>query len=216
VLGNESLELRDELRVAAERELGVDELLAADEPELVQALRLERQQAVVSHVGERRAAPERESCAEPVGGEAGGAASERVPSLAEKPLESNRVDPRAVHLEDVPAAAGDHGVLPERGPQARDVDAQRLRGTAWGTALPQLLDEAVADDGPSRLEHEQREQRPLPAAADLEGPAVADGFDRAEQPELESRSGDRRHVLACISPAARIRNCARLVRRRAL
>ncbi len=58
--GDERLELGDELRVAPEREVGLDPLLERDGAQLLEPGDLGLRERLVEEVGERRAAPERE------------------------------------------------------------------------------------------------------------------------------------------------------------
>ena len=68
VLGDERLEVGDELIVPAEREVGLDALLEGDHPQLLQARDLRGGEILVSEIGQRRPAPERESLTELSGG----------------------------------------------------------------------------------------------------------------------------------------------------
>ena len=60
VVADERLELADHVAVAAELEVGVDPLLAGDEPQLLEASDLRLREVVERELGERRAAPELE------------------------------------------------------------------------------------------------------------------------------------------------------------
>ena len=62
MLGDERLELADELGVASRGEVVVDALLEAGEAQLLQPRDLGLGEALVGEVGKRRAAPERERC----------------------------------------------------------------------------------------------------------------------------------------------------------
>ena len=75
---DERLELRDELRVTAECEVGVDPLLERDGAELLEPRDLGLRERLVEEVRERRAAPERERLAQGTLGR-GGIASARAP-----------------------------------------------------------------------------------------------------------------------------------------
>ncbi len=52
----------------SEREVGLDALLEGDDPQLLQARDLRRGEILVSEIGQRRPAPERESLTELPGG----------------------------------------------------------------------------------------------------------------------------------------------------
>ena len=66
--GDELLQLADELRVAAERELGVDPPLDRGEPDLLEPLDRGPRERLVREIGERRAAPEPERLAQQLRG----------------------------------------------------------------------------------------------------------------------------------------------------
>ena len=68
MLGNELLELRHELRVAAEPEIGLDPLLDCGEAQLLQAKPLAPGERVAFELGERRALPQLEGLPETAGG----------------------------------------------------------------------------------------------------------------------------------------------------
>ena len=98
---DEGVELGDELRVTAERQLGVDALLQArqvllDEPRLLQPS--ER----LVELGERRAAPQRERTPQRGGGIVRAAVRERFAPLGMEPLEGTQVERVAVEVEAVP------------------------------------------------------------------------------------------------------------------
>ena len=92
LLGDEALELGDELCVPTESELCLDQLLAGDEAELVQALRLGGEHSFVAYVGERGSAPEPERRPEPVAGKARRSAGERITTVSQESLELRRID----------------------------------------------------------------------------------------------------------------------------
>ena len=98
---DERVELGDELRVPAERQLGVDALLQArevllDEPRLLQPGERLRE------LGERRAAPQRQRTPQRGGGIVRAAVRERVASLRVETLEGTQIERVAVEVEAVP------------------------------------------------------------------------------------------------------------------
>jgi hypothetical protein len=64
MVGAQRLQLRDELGVTSQRQVGFDPLLERDQPELFQTRDLGGDEALVREVGKRGAAPERERGAE--------------------------------------------------------------------------------------------------------------------------------------------------------
>ena len=63
MLGDEPLELADQLAMAPVRELGVDRLRERGQPQLLQPPDLRRRERLVGDVGQRRAPPQRERLA---------------------------------------------------------------------------------------------------------------------------------------------------------
>ena len=67
MLGDEALELADELAVAAEGEVRVDAILKRGEAKLLEPADLALRPRLVGELGEWRAAPEREGLAQALG-----------------------------------------------------------------------------------------------------------------------------------------------------
>ena len=78
LLGDETLQLGDERRVTAERQLRVDPILQGEEPQLVQPARLVRHHTSLSRTSRTRAAPQRERRPESISRAPGGAARQGV------------------------------------------------------------------------------------------------------------------------------------------
>ena len=68
VLGDQGLELADEMRVPTEREVCIDPVFDGDEPELLESGDLGTREVLEREVGERRPGPELERGAKEVGG----------------------------------------------------------------------------------------------------------------------------------------------------
>ena len=92
MLGDEGLELGDERRVPAEREVGLDPLLERREPQLLEPLDGRARERLVGEVGERRPAPELERLAEQRGRRAGVVARARPLGLRRQALEAREVE----------------------------------------------------------------------------------------------------------------------------
>ena len=193
-LSDKAFELRDERGVPAQRELSLDALFDANEAELVEASGLEREDAAVPDVGERRAAPQGESGAETLRGEPRGAASKRFAALAEKSFEAAYIEPVGLDLEDVTRRARNEPILAERGAQARDIYAESALGAGWRRLMPELLDQAIGRNRPTRLEEEQCEEGALFSTAQSQRLTIPHDFYRAEHPELGGRDGKICHV----------------------
>jgi hypothetical protein len=89
VLGDERLELRHQLVMAAERQVGVDAILERGQPELLQPGDLALRERFAVKIGQRLSAPERERVAQarrPLDGIVAG------PRLGDQRLEPGQVD----------------------------------------------------------------------------------------------------------------------------
>ena len=128
MLGDEPLELADELSTASERELGFDAPLHGEQPSLLQPLRLGRGKRLVLEICERASAPETERLAE------NGARLRRVArssgraSLLEQRLEALEIKLIGLDPNQVAGGAALDPRSTERSPQAGDVIVERVRG----------------------------------------------------------------------------------------
>jgi hypothetical protein len=130
MLGHEPLELRDEIGVAAEREVDVDTFLERRQPQLLETAGLELHEALVGEVGKRRPAPERERPAQlRRGGDEVTVRARRTRFLAEA-LETLQVELSRLEVQHVPGRPGDEDLTvgAEQLAQPRDVPVQRGRG----------------------------------------------------------------------------------------
>ena len=108
-------------------------------------------------------------------------------ALAVQMPEALEVDLVRIGAEQVAAGLRDDAVAAEGLAQLRDVHLQRLAGGRRRRVLPKRVDQALARDGAVRLEQEQREQRALLVAAELEHSPVVDNLEPAEEAELHGR-----------------------------
>jgi len=194
VAGDERLELGHEVGVTAEREIGVDAPLERHGALLLEACDLGLRKGLVRDVGQRRASPQGERLAQEAGRVRGPAARERVPTLAQEPLEAIDVelavlDPQRVaapvRLEPVPFAVA------ERAPQAADVVLQHLRRGRRGRLAPQRVDQAIARDRLVAMQEQQHQHNALPALAELDGAVLVGDLERSQQAkEHASTSGE--------------------------
>ena len=107
---DQRLELADHLRVAAERELGLDQLLVRSHPLVLQARDLALGERLVGEVVERRAAPERERRVQRRDRPLGAARGELAPPLRQPALEPVRVELLGLDPQLVAVLARDHHV----------------------------------------------------------------------------------------------------------
>ena len=183
VLRDERPQLADELRVEPALEVGRDALLERLEPGLLEPRDLRLAEALVSQVGERRSAPERERLAEPGRGSGRVAAAQRLAPGGHPELEAVDVELARLDPEHVPGRAGLERVAGEGLPEPRDGHPQRLRGVA-PVPVPELFDQAVARHHLVRVEQEHAEQRALPRTADGDGALALTNLQGAEDAEL--------------------------------
>ena len=193
VVEHELLELGHELRAAAELELGPEASLRDREAQIAQALDHRTGERLEREVGQRRAPPLGERLPVEPDGRLGVARLPRRPGVVREALDEQEVervrrhaDPVAgrARLDDRPGRAGRALRLQEH-PQLRDL-AVHLRDRAdRGRPAVQLLGEAVDRDDPVRIQQQDRQDRPLPGAAEADRPLRRAHLERAEDAEDE-------------------------------
>ncbi|MEZ5100241.1 MAG: hypothetical protein R3C15_10680 [Thermoleophilia bacterium] len=183
VLVDEAGELRRERWRTAEREVGVDAVLEAREPLLLQPRRLcacER----LRELGERRPAPERERLAQPGRRARRVAAGQRRPALLGELHEAVEVERLAARIEHVARSPRPHQPLRQLPAQLGDEDLHHLRGALGRVVAPEGVDEPRDRDDATGLEEQEREKRLLLPAREPDGSVVACDLQRAKDPEL--------------------------------
>src|SRR5262249_56843039 len=158
VPSHEPLELADELRVAAELEIGVDPLLEREYAQLLEARDLICRERFVREVRKRRAAPEAERLVQRL----------RVAPL-EKPLEALEVELAGLDLDGVAGGSRDDPLCAEELAQLRDVVLDRVASGAGRLSAPQLVDQAIGRDDLVRPREQQGQHGPLAGPAEIEG-----------------------------------------------
>jgi len=190
VLGDELLELRDQLGVASERKLGLDAGFDGGETLLLEPAGLRAGEGGVGKVCERRAAPERECFAQRLGGlrRAGGAGTEHE---LPKPLE---VELAQLGPQRVTGAARLQALGAQHAAQAVHGDLDRVGGGLGRPLAPEAVDDSLAPDEFVGVEQEEGEQRALARAAERQlGPPFRD-LERPEHPEFHSLLRHKRAV----------------------
>ena len=157
--------------MAALLEPQLDDLLARRQLELLEARDLGGRERFRRHVGEGRAAEERERLF-------------GLP-LADEALEPQRVDLLRRDVEEVARCARLDRRAAEELSQLRDVALERVRGAGRRVLAPQPVDEPVLRQHPARIEREDREQGAQLLATDLDRPLAVSCFERAEQADLK-------------------------------
>jgi hypothetical protein len=173
---DERIELRDHLGMAAGGQVGIDGQLGRSQPQLLEAADLRRCERLIDEVRERLAAPQRE----------------RVPRVrVEQPLKAHGVHVLLVgelQLIAAPVRHDSHPVAVEHLAQARDVELDHLRRARRRRVRPQPLGQAVGRHRPPWLQSEHREDRPLLAGPQLDGPVLEANLERPHQPQIHRRA----------------------------
>ncbi len=211
VRGDQRLELADHLRVAPQRELGLDQQLVRSHPLVLQARDLALGEGLVGEVVERRAAPERERRFQRRDRPLGAAGGELAPPLRQPVLEPVRVEPLGLDPQLIAVLARDHHVARERLAQPRDADLERLRRAGRARVAPQLVDQPVAAERLVRVEQQEREERALAVPAERDRTTSVGGLERAEDAEVHGctgrggREAQRTGVGGCIRTATGVK-----------
>jgi hypothetical protein len=184
---DQRLELSDELRGTSAEEIGVDPILQRGELKLLEMRRLGRGKRF-RELAQRRPAPQGERVAQVVGRRATISRRKRGAPLLGQPQEAIQVQELGVELQDVPRRPCVQDRARQDLAQPRDVDLHHLRAAVGDCLAPETVDEALARDGASRVEHEHRKQRTRAAARQLQWTALVDDLQRAENPELHGAS----------------------------
>ncbi len=184
VLRRQALELGKGLAVPPERQLRLEALLPAGEPQLVEAARLERDEGLAREVGEGVSPPEGERPAVQRLGDPDVAVACGPPRIGEERLEARGVELAVLDPQNVAGRPRHEAVLRQCATQLRDVDAEHAVGGRRRLAVPQELDQRRPRHHRPRAKEKGGEQRTRPARAQLERPVVVDDLERAEHPEL--------------------------------
>ena len=184
MLLHQRFELTDQLRVPAEEQVGVDAVFDRRGPRFFEPGDHRSRERIVGEVDERGAAPQRECVAQHVRGRLGVALVQGGAAFRREPVEPGRVERVAWQVEGVATAACRDPVLPQRAPQARDVDLQVV-ARRDALAAPDVFEELVGRHRMSLCQREVDEQRARTRAADVDGNAVVvEHLERPQDPEL--------------------------------
>ena len=188
---DERLELRDELAMTTQGEVGVDALLEDDRPQLLESCDLGLSEGLVQEVRQRRAAPERERVAQRALGRGAVPSRERGPPFLCQPGEAVEVDALGLQLELVAGSArGDD--LPQSLSKLRDIDLDGVGRCLGRIARPERLDQLVDRDDAARLERERRQERAWLRPSESDRRSLPRDLGRAEEAYLE-------HWGACLA-----------------
>ncbi len=134
----EHLQLRDQLRVAPERELRLDPRLDSTEAQLLQTPRLELQHEAAGHIRVRMAPPERERGAEQLRC-LDGVGLHECGRMLDRPFELDGVHLRWIGREPIAAVVADDNV-PDRRSEVRDVRLKRRSRAGGRLVAPDAVD----------------------------------------------------------------------------
>jgi hypothetical protein len=146
MLGDQRLQLADELVVAAEGEVRVDPKLQRGDAKLFEAKDRRLGERLVREVRERCAAPEREPLAQPVSRAPEVLVRERATTALEELLEALDVDRSGRGLHRVAARPRHQHLRWEHSPKTRHQRGERVRRRLRCVVAPEVFDEAVARD----------------------------------------------------------------------
>src|SRR5262245_25052630 len=183
MLGDEPLELADELRMPSEREVGVDPVLECGQPDL-----LESEGFDLGYV-DRRPMPELECAAQRLRRAGRIADRERGAAGLREALELEDVDSARVDGEPIAAGGCLEEAVREQLSELGDVDLERVPGGVGRLLAPERVDQLVAGDDLARAEEEGREQGAALLAADLDRRTLDRGRQRPQQPEMRLHCG---------------------------
>ena len=156
VLGNERLELADELGVAAEREVRFDPPLERPEEQLLEACDLPLGE-LQRELAQRRPAPEGERLPQP----ARSVGRLAMSCFLAKRLEPVKIELPLADLDHVAGGASDEDVAAQSLAKLRDVDLKRLHRRLRRLFGPQRVDQPVPGDDTVRVQKQNGEQGAL-------------------------------------------------------
>src|SRR6266545_5120692 len=193
VLGDEGLQLADELAVAAPREVGVQPVLQHGDPQLREPEQLALGERLVAEVGKRVAAPQRQCLAQP-----------RRPLLGlvgpprrhHQRLEAGQVQLAGIDPQPIAGRVGPDPLRAEQLAQRGDVAVQRRRGAGRRRLPPERLDEPVGADHLVPVQEQHRQQGALLRPPRGEVAVAVEDLERTEDRELHCTP-----ILACVSAA---------------
>ena len=178
---DEHLDLRDELGVRSQLEIGRDPLLEHAQAQVLEPVDLRLREGLELEVGERGSPPQAERLAEQQRPllRLGGA------SFPRESLEARQIELVGLELEDVAGGPGEQAGGPEQLAQLRDGVLQRGGGRAWWVLPPELVDEPLRRHHFVHTQEEERQERALISAAEQNGFVPVENLERTEDPELE-------------------------------
>ena len=184
VLGNQRLELGDELAVVTERELRLDTVLERRQPQLLEPRHLCLRERLVADVLVGPPAPQPERLAEARLRRGGLAPRQLGAPARDEELEALEVQLAGRQPQPVPGPVQLDPLGAEAPAQPVHVDLQRVDGRRGRLLAPQRIDQPVARDDVSARDQQAREQRHLLARRQLDGAGGGGDLNGPEHAEL--------------------------------
>ena len=207
--GNQPLQLRHQLVVSPERNVGFQPRFHRRDPQRIEALRLVADQLDVGDVGQRRAAPQRQPLRQQLDGDRGPAVAHGGAPLSQQTLEAPGVEVLRRDHEPVPGF-GRHqhprcGAARHTGfdglAQLADVVLESAGGGGGRTLRPDRIHERVRRHHLAGADDQHRQQHTLLGARRLHGHPVAQHFERPQDTELDP------HEPASSATRAMLKRC---------
>ena len=181
MLAREPLQLGDELRVAARRQLGLHPQLDDGHAKLLQAPDLRDGERGARELGQRRSSPERQRGPQQLARALGLRSRQRPSSRTDLVLEPSEVELLEAHVEAVSGRRGHHdGGVAERCPEARHVDPDRPHRVRLHVVAPQRGSQPFSAHGLVGVEEQDGQHGTRLGAAQRDRSAVVHHFERPE------------------------------------
>jgi hypothetical protein len=171
MLGDQRLQLSDDVAVMPERELGLDPQFDRSKSNLLEPCALVPAEGL-GELGERGAAPERERVVQQLRRLQRVVLRERLARADDPPVEAREVELVVFDLEHVAGCTCVQSRLHERLPQLRHVDLHHLLRRFRDVLAPERVDELLSRDRVVRVQEENCKERPLLAGRDVHRGAV--------------------------------------------
>ncbi len=182
-------QLRHQVRVVAQRELHVDPLLVHGHQQLGQPWRVLGVERLRRHVRQHRPAPQLQRLGKRFPGRDQVVRRRSRPSASSRVREPVHVHGQRVDPHSVAVGGGlDQRRITQRCPQPHHVRLQRPTRTGRRCVTPHVLDQFRHGNDAVRPQQQRRQQRPVLARAQHHRRVAQAHIQRAEQPELRTRS----------------------------
>ena len=186
VLADQAFQLIDQLRILAERQVGLNAIFERRQPKILQALGLQSQGPFVVQPCEGMAPPQLEGLGQARRRSTSRPAFKRLVSLPREPFETVRIHGIAAHVERVArGAARDRGIGTQHRTELGHVGADGRRGAVGRLSVPQLVGEPIERNRPRSTDEQECEQHALARPPEGNRVSVPDRLDGAEHPKLD-------------------------------